>query len=103
MRTSRASGRSTRTLTDPEWVNTHVIGLDDVAKLKSEQDLIVLGSGQLIRSIPDLIDEYILLIHPLVLGTGRHLFGDLHQPLTLTDSEATTTGVVINTYKPAAA
>jgi dihydrofolate reductase len=91
------------TLTDPEWVNTQVIGLDDVARLKNEQDLIVLGSGELIRSIPDLIDVYILLIHPLVLGTGRHLFGSLHQPLTLTDSEATTTGVVINTYRPAAA
>ena len=45
---------------------------------------------------------YILLIHPLVLGTGRHLFGDLHQPLTLTDSETTTTGVVIAAYKPGA-
>ena len=89
------------TLTDPEWVNSHVIGVDDIAKLKAEQDLIVLGSGELIRSIPDLIDEYILLIHPLVLGTGRRLFGDLHQPLTLEHSEHTTTGVVINTYRPA--
>jgi dihydrofolate reductase len=91
------------TLSNPNWINTHVIGLDDVAKLKAEQNLIVLGSGELIRSIPELIDEYILLIHPLVLGTGHRLFGDLHQPLTLEHSEATTTGVVINTYKPAAA
>ena len=89
-------------LTEPEWVNTHIIPLDDIAKLKAEQDLIVLGSGELVRSIPDLIDEYILLIHPLILGAGHHLFGDLHQPLTLTHSEATTTGVVINTYKPTA-
>ncbi|WP_329484547.1 dihydrofolate reductase family protein [Kribbella sp. NBC_01484] len=88
------------TLTDPDWVNTHVIGLDGVAKLKSEQNLIVLGSGELVRSIPELIDVYILLIHPLVLGTGRHLFGNLHQPLTLTHSETTTTGVVIAEYKP---
>jgi dihydrofolate reductase len=90
------------TLTDPEWVNTHVIGLEDIAKLKDEQDLIVLGSGELIRSIPELIDVYILLIHPLVLGTGQHLFGDLHQPLTLTHSETTTTGVVIADYRTGA-
>jgi len=89
------------TLRDPDWVNTHVITVDEIAKLKTDQDLVVLGSGHLIRSIPDLIDEYILLIHPLVLGTGQHLFGDHHQPLTLEHSEATTTGVVINTYRPA--
>ncbi|MEV5967983.1 dihydrofolate reductase family protein [Kribbella sp. NPDC051952] len=88
------------TLTDPDWVNTHVLGLTDIAELKAEQNLIVLGSGELVRSIPDLVDEYILLIHPLVLGTGHRLFGDLHQPLTLTHSEATTTDVVINTYRP---
>jgi dihydrofolate reductase len=89
------------TLTDPDWVNTHVIGVDDVAKLKAEQDLVVLGSGELIRSIPDLIDEYILLIHPLLLGTGGRLFEHHHQPLELTHSETTTTGVVICTYRPA--
>ncbi|MFG1627361.1 dihydrofolate reductase family protein [Kribbella sp. NPDC049227] len=90
------------TLQNPAWANSHVITLDDIPKLKTEQDLIVLGSGHLIRSIPDLIDHYILLIHPLTLGSGHHLFGTHHQPLTLNHSETTTTGVVINTYSPAA-
>lgn len=89
------------TLTDPTWVNTQVVGLEDVADLKSEQNLVILGSGELIRSIPDLIDEYILLIHPLVLGSGQHLFGPTHHPLQLTDSITTTTGVIIATYRPA--
>jgi dihydrofolate reductase len=48
-----------------------------------------------------LIDQYILLIHPLILGTGRHLFESQHQPLDLIHSETTTTGVVICSYKPA--
>jgi dihydrofolate reductase len=90
------------TVKNPAWANSHVITLDDIPKLKTEQDLIVLGSGHLIRSIPDLIDHYILLIHPLTLGSGHHLFTDLHQPLVLDHSETTTTGVVINTYSPAA-
>jgi dihydrofolate reductase len=61
----------------------------------------MLGSGQLIRSIPELIDEYILLIHPLVLGSGQQLFGDSELKLELTDTITTTTGVVITTYHPA--
>jgi len=85
---------------EPEWANSHVITLDDIPKLKAEQDLVVLGSGELIRSIPHLIDQYILLIHPLVLGTGRRLFETHYQPLDLTHSEPTTTGVLICTYRP---
>jgi dihydrofolate reductase len=88
------------TLTDPSWVNSYVVTLDDVAGLKAEQNLVILGSGELIRSIPDLIDEYILLIHPLVLGTGQPLFGPTHENLQLTDSVTTTTGVIIATYEP---
>jgi dihydrofolate reductase len=90
-----------KTLTDPSWMNSHVVSSDDVAGLKAEQNLVILGSGELIRSIPELIDEYILLIHPLVLGTGQHLFGTTHQPLQITDSVTTTTGVIIATYHPA--
>jgi hypothetical protein len=50
-----------------------------------------------------LIDRYVLLIHPLVLGSGRHLFndGDPATALQLLDTVATTTGVVIATYQPA--
>jgi dihydrofolate reductase len=50
-----------------------------------------------------LIDEYMLLIHPLVLGSGRRLFADgsPHASLRLVDTATTTTGVVIATYQPA--
>ena len=45
--------------------------------------------------------KYILLIHPLVLGTGQQLFGGTELKLDLTDTITTTTGVVIATYQPA--
>jgi len=65
----------------------------------------VLGSGDLIQTLMrhDLIDEYVLLIHPLVLGTGRRLFADGGPPATLrlVDTKITTTGVIIATYRPA--
>jgi dihydrofolate reductase len=50
----------------------------------------------------DLVDRYVLLIHPLVLGTGRRLFPDGGAPaaLTLVDSKVSTTGVIIATYEP---
>ena len=63
-----------------------------------------MGSGELIGSLmaADLIDEYLLMIHPLVLGTGRRLFPEgVHVSLRLTDSVTTATGVVIATYEPA--
>jgi dihydrofolate reductase len=50
----------------------------------------------------NLIDEYLLMIHPLVLGTGRRLFpAGVHVSLRLTDSVTTPAGVVIATYEPA--
>ena len=51
----------------------------------------------------NLIDEYLLMIHPLVLGTGNRLFADGVPPtaLRLVDSTTTTTGVLIATYQPA--
>ena len=50
----------------------------------------------------DLVDEFVLMIHPLVLGTGRRLFADeaVFAPLRLVDSVTTTTGVLIATYQP---
>ena len=62
-----------------------------------------MGSGVLIGSLmaADLIDEYLLMIHPLVLGTGRRLFpAGVHVPLRLTGSVTSATGVVIATYEP---
>jgi len=63
-----------------------------------------MGSGELIQTLMrhDLIDEYLLLIHPLVLGGGRRLLGDGGPPasLRLVDSTVSTTGVLIATYQP---
>lgn len=76
-----------------------------VAALKAQVDgvLAIMGSGQLIASLmaADLIDEYLLMIHPVVLGRGRRLFPDgTSSMLRLTDSVATPTGVVVATYEP---
>jgi dihydrofolate reductase len=97
------------TLQEPlPWTNSTLLkgdAADAVAELKKHQgkDLVVLGSGQLVQSLMrrNLIDEYMLLIHPLVLGSGRRLFNDggTLSALHLVDSKTTTTGVVIATYK----
>lgn len=76
-----------------------------VAKLKSEpgEDIGVLGSGELVRSLMrhDLVDELVLMIHPLLLATGRRLFDDSGEfsALGLVNNVTTTTGVVIATYQ----
>ena len=99
------------TLTEPlPWMNSTLLEGDlgeAVAQVKeqSDKDIVVLGSGELIQSLRrhDLIDEYLLLIHPLVLGSGRRLFpeGSPFAGLRLTDSVTTTTGVLIARYQPA--
>jgi dihydrofolate reductase len=67
----------------------------------------VLGSGELVQSLMrrNLVDQYALLIHPLVLGSGRRLFADggPFAALRLVDTRTTPTGVVIATYQPAEA
>jgi dihydrofolate reductase len=91
------------------WPNSTLLHgdiADAVAALKAQSSgvLAIMGSGDLIGSLlaADLIDEYLLMIHPLVLGTGRRLFpGVRHVSLRLTDSVTTATGVVIATYEPA--
>jgi dihydrofolate reductase len=101
---------ASRTLEEPlPWENSSLVsGEKAVAVLKHEVDknLLVLGSGELVRSLmsQDVIDEWVLLIHPLVLGSGRRLFdgGGLPTALSLADSAATSNGVVIATYRPAA-
>jgi dihydrofolate reductase len=66
---------------------------------------VILGSGELVQSLMrhNLVDEYVLPIHPLVLGSGRRLFpdGGAFASLRLVDAKPTTTGVVIATYQPA--
>ena len=99
------------TLEEPlSWANSTLLRGDAaqaVATLKEEpgKDLVVLGSGELVQSLMrrNLVDQYVLLIHPLVLGSGRRLFPDdgAFAALRLVDSTTTTTGVVIATYQPA--
>jgi dihydrofolate reductase len=77
-----------------------------VAELKAagDEDLGVIGSGELVASLlaHNLVDELVLLIVPLVLGTGRRLFtGVPTAALTLVDTVTTTKGVIIATYRPA--
>jgi dihydrofolate reductase len=99
------------TLKEPlPWMNSKLLEGDAseaVARLKQEpgKDMVVLGSGVLVDSLMrnNLVDEYVLLIHPLVLGSGRRMFNEAcAAPLRLIDSKTTTKGVVIATYKPAA-
>jgi dihydrofolate reductase len=96
------------TLTEPlPWKNSTLLQGDAanaVASLKEQAgpDIAILGSGELIQSLRSrhLIDEYVLLIHPLILGTGRRLFPDGPESgLRLSNSVTTTTGVVIATYQ----
>ena len=80
--------------------------VDAVRALRADSGgvLAIMGSGVLIGSLmaADLIDEYLLMIHPLVLGTGRRLFpAGVHVPLRLTGSVSTAAGVVVATYEPA--
>jgi dihydrofolate reductase len=97
------------TATEPlPWPNSTLLRgdvVDALRALKAQSGgvLAIMGSGVLIGSLlaADLIDEYLLMIHPLVLGTGRRLFpGGVHVPLRLTDSVTTAAGVVIATYEP---
>ena len=64
---------ASRTLQEPlPWANSHVLD-EPVAALKRRRDLVIMGSGELIRSVFCLVDELLLMTHPLVLGTGRRL------------------------------
>jgi dihydrofolate reductase len=99
------------TLQEPlPWMNSTLLdgdAADAVARLKEQpgKDLGILGSGELIQSLRarNLVDEYVLLIHPVVLGSGRRLFpdGSAFSALRLVDSVTTTTGVLIATYQSA--
>jgi dihydrofolate reductase len=93
-----------------DWQNSTLIQGDvpsEVAKLKEGvgKDIQVMGSGELVQTLirHDLVDEYRLMIHPLVLGAGKRLFRE-ETPLTrfrLLDSKASGKGVLLLTYRPA--
>jgi dihydrofolate reductase len=100
------------TLKDPlEWNNSHLLGADvpaAVRELKQREggDIAIHGSRTLIHSLmeQDLIDEFRLMIHPMVLGTGMTLFGSAPpKQLDLVGTRVFDTGTVIATYAPAEA
>ena len=98
------------TLKEPlPWRNSTLLEGDvagAVARLRNDsaKDILILGSGVLVQSLmrQNLIDVYVLLIHPLVLGSGRRLFADggAFASLRLTGTRTTSTGVVIAAYEP---
>lgn len=99
------------TLDEPlKWQNATLLkgdAAEAVAELKRQpgKDLQVIGSGELVQTLiqHDLVDEYRLMVHPLVLGSGRRLFrdGTTRTPLQLIGTRTTGTGVVVLTYRPA--
>ena len=100
------------TLEDPEWNNSTVLKGDvgeEVAKLKQEQDgdIVVHGSPQLVQTLieHDLVDEYRLMVFPVVLGSGKRLFGETtdKKSLRLVDSKVVGDGVAILVYQPGGA
>jgi dihydrofolate reductase len=101
---------ASKTLQEPlAWANSNLLGQDlptAIKDIKKEDggNIVVLGSGNLVQTLiqHDLIDEYALMIHPLVLGTGKKLFEDglAKVSLRLLDSMTTTTGVVFASYAP---
>ena len=99
------------TLEDPEWTNTTVLKGDlreEVAKLKEahDGDVVVHGSATLTQALleDDLVDELRLMVFPVVLGTGKRLWGETSdkKPLKLVDSKTVGDGVAIMIYQPAA-
>jgi dihydrofolate reductase len=101
---------ASRTLDTVEWNASLIKGdvAEEVAKLKQQpgQDILVAGSGELVHTLMqhDLIDEYRLMLHPIVLGSGKRLFreGSDTKTLRLVETKPFSSGVVILTYHPAA-
>jgi dihydrofolate reductase len=99
------------TLKDPEWTNTTVLDgdvADSVRRLRHELDgdIVVHGSAQLAQALIDkgMVDELRLMVFPVVLGSGKRLFGETSdmQPLRLKDARTVGDGVSIQVYEPAA-
>jgi dihydrofolate reductase len=98
------------TLDDPEWNNSTVLNGDvpeEVARLKQEVDgdIVVHGSAQLVETLleHDLVDELRLMVFPVVLGTGKRVFGETtdKKPLRLVDSKIVGDGVAILVHQRA--
>jgi dihydrofolate reductase len=95
------------TLEHPTWNNTTVISIDDVAGLKEQEggDILIAGSASLVQGLMarDLIDELRLMLFPVVLGSGKRLFGELDDlaAFKLADSKVLDSGTLILTYQRA--
>jgi dihydrofolate reductase len=98
------------TLEEPGWNNSTVLKgdvADEVQKLRQEQDgdIVVHGSARLVQTLieHDLVDEFRLMVYPVVLGGGKRLFGETSdkKPLRLVDSKVVGDGVAILIYEPA--
>jgi dihydrofolate reductase len=92
------------TLAEATWNATVINDLAaEVPKLKEQHDLLVMGSGRLVRALRehDLVDEYEIWIHPILLGAGRRLFEESAEPstLALTGTKTTDKGVKVLTYE----
>jgi dihydrofolate reductase len=100
---------ASRTLDSVDWENSTLIRGDvvsDVTTLKQQpgHNIAVLGSGELVQTLieNDLVDEYFVMVSPIVLGGGKRLFRESNRAfkLSLVDSRPTTTGSIIATYRP---
>jgi dihydrofolate reductase len=98
------------TLSEPQWKNTTVLRgdvVEEVSKLKdrTEGEIVVHGSARLVQTLLDreLVDELRLMLFPVVLGSGKRLFGSTHgkRRMRLTDSKTVGDGVAILIYEPA--
>jgi dihydrofolate reductase len=99
-----------RTLETAEWNNStlhHEISPDDIVALKQEsgKNIVIYGSASVVQALMDLglIDEYQLLVHPIVLGSGKRLFrdGSNTTALRLVEAKPFSSGVVLLSYQPA--
>ncbi len=96
------------TLSEVTWnaslIKDHIA--EAVSRLKQEngQDLLVFGSGQLVHTLMqhDLIDEYRLMVHPVLLGSGKRLFrdGSEKKVLRLVDTRTFSSGIIVLSYQP---
>ncbi|MDB4939691.1 MAG: bifunctional deaminase-reductase domain protein [Candidatus Doudnabacteria bacterium] len=95
------------TLTIPKWNNSTIIKgnvIEEITKLKQQEgkDILIAGSAQLIQSLMphDIIDNYQLLVYPIILGKGKHLFPDGIAPinLKLNETRSYDSGVVLLSY-----
>jgi len=90
----------------PNWKNVRLlreIDRDEIANLKKQGDVVILGSGSIVQQFADLglIDQYQLVVVPIVLGEGKQLFKDVRKKeLHLGNSRAFRNGVVVLEYTP---